>query len=91
MNDEKISFKEHLELRKYSPVTIYNYTLYCRIFNNENPTQTQVDRFLKQHNNNVVRAFMKIYLYEYLEIYDIHIMRLRGRSVRHARDKGLDY
>jgi integrase len=91
MSTKRVGFEEYLRIKNYSDNTVYVYLLYSRLLNNDNPKQIDVDNLLSQHNNGVVRAFLKVYLYEYLRKGSLIITRQRGREIRYSKDKGLDY
>ena len=98
INDNERTFKEYLTVKNYSEKTIYGYMLYYRLFkkrrkitNNRIKSQRTVNSFLAKHNNAVARAFMRIYIKEFLERGDIIIHSKRGREIRRIMDKGLTY
>lgn len=63
----QLSFKEFLELNKYSPNTQYMYLLYESLLPKK-INQNTIDNFIKDHNTTVVRALLKLYLYTFLKI-----------------------
>lgn len=78
---EKITFEEYLGLRNLSKNTKRAYLIWQNVFKRDgyDLNQNDIDKFLSQHNNNVVRAMLKALL-EYYSIKDIEIVKPTGRK-----------
>ena len=72
------SFKEWLELRGYAKSTIKQYL--CLEHIAPAITQETVNTFLQKHKGSLPKAFLRLYLYEYLREKEIEIPRQRGRT-----------
>ncbi len=64
---QKLSFREYLELNKYAPRSQYTYLLYESLLPNELNVDT-INDFVKVHNTQPVRSFLRLYLFSYLKL-----------------------
>lgn len=76
----KESFKEFLELNKYSPASIYKYSLYESLLPKD-INQVTINKFINAHNTQFIRSFLNLYLYDYLNIDDKEIKLPRYVSI----------
>lgn len=81
-----MDFKEFLDLAGYSANTKQQYGYYEKHMPTK-PTQADINALVMKHNNNVFRAFLKLYLEDFLKINGIEIPRIRG----HMRQKRIKF
>lgn len=78
--NDSMSFNQFLEVSKYSKNTIQSYMLYYNKIKDDSITQTNVNIMCRRYNHGVFRAFLRLYLHEYLNNKRIKIIKIRGRK-----------
>jgi len=83
-----MNFNEMLDMLGYAENTKQQYGYYVK-YMPPNPTQEDIDYLVLKHNNNVFRAFLKLYLYDFLKVpkderMEGHIIipKIRGRGIK---------
>ena len=70
--ENNTKFKEYMELKNYSPLTMYSYLYYERsLLKLGEITQETINMVCMKHNNHVVRCFLKLYKECFKYGYDI--------------------
>lgn len=88
MNETMENFVEYLAVKNLSVSSIKQYLTYYKIFDegleNEELTQSYINRFLLQHTSGIARAFVK-HIIEFFEIPNLKIPKISGRKPKKKR------
>ena len=78
MNDKLKEFQDYLERSGYSDNTKNQYMIYAGWI--DSLDQSSINTLVQKHNDMVFRAFLKVYLWKFLNRTDIQISKFEGRK-----------
>lgn len=76
------TYEDFLKANKYSNKTIKLYLTYENLAGQLEDNQESIDKFIREHNHGLARAFLRSYLYDYLELTHLKIPKFKGRKRR---------